>query len=151
MVGHNVFNDFWRSGRGPHHLPFPQKNNGHHSVFNDFKGWEGATISSHPPRKLWKPLCFQWFFGLDKGARDLHLSKKRWKPRFFNAFGDWAGAPIPPPQNLWNRNVFNDFEVGKSPPYFIPPPQKTMEIIMFSMILAVGQGPPPPPNPFKKK
>ena len=102
MLGHNVFNDFWRSGRGPHHLPFPQKNNGNHSVFNDFAGGVGpsrhlsprqknyrnqqvfndlkalggAPVAPHRSKKLWKSWCFQWFSKWGGGSCHLPNPKK---------------------------------------------------------------------------
>ena len=54
MLGHNVFNDFWRSGRGPHHLPFPEKTM-EIILFSMILrvGWD-LLVTSHPAKKNYR-------------------------------------------------------------------------------------------------
>ena len=87
MVEHNVFNDLWGSGRGPHHLPFPEKtmeiilfsmisglgrgpgtshlpkNNRNHAVFNDFGDALGIPMTPHRAKKLLKSVCLLPMYG----------------------------------------------------------------------------------------
>ena len=61
----------------------------------------------------------------------------------FNDLGGWAGAPTTchPPQKKVEINMFSMMLGVGQGAHRLPPPQKTMGIIMFSMILEVGPGP----------
>ena len=116
MLGHNVFNDFWRSGRGPHHLPFPQK--------------------------TMEIILFSMILRVEKVPLSAPTSAENYGNHYvFNDFSGWTRAPVTStsPKNDENHDFSMLLEIGQGRPSHH---HKIYEIAMFSMILKLGRVPP---------